>query len=523
MKAFWIIIAAILISSCAGMQNQADQAAAEADTGVEAAAAEEAVQAADVNVTSAEESAGGGPTGTVGQNELLEGSGDTSVADTGAGENGSTTETLSAEPADAAPDETGGAVAGETGAAENVEEVSGEAAGTPDEIAPDEVAPDDSGVAPGDMVASGPADEMPEADQSGTLPGSGGSTEPPRLPDPLDGRQINRLIFTGIGEGLLPVHKSGSAVYLLHDIDGNGYSDVFALAVRVDHPEAAEFANINDYTRLYRGAHESMKFYLRLFYQKAGTLVPADLVSLGERLVVDSFSPQSIVEGKNSPFAVSIVFTTLQGRVREWVIFADGKPVRFSMQERTGELPRVEDIDNDGVIDVVIYEQTYEIGIGDETFMTWYRWNGTDFTKQAAINIVRNLQDFLQTAFEEIRNEDWGAFSEQALSSKMRGALPEEEYSDFSIFHRVFKLAAAEESFQNEPIQPGTAIRGTIYPEIRENPFSQRDSIGFFFPLSVRFETPAGRNHLYTTRVYMLPNPFGERQFTFAFEGDGDS
>ena len=343
---------------------------------------------------------------------------------------------------------------------------------------------------------------------------------PPPLPDPLNYSEINKLIFSQIGDGLLPVHRSGSAVYLLHDIDGNGYADVFALALRVDRREDAEFANINDYNRLHRADRKAAKFYLRLFYQRNGTLLPGDLVSLGERLVMDSFYPQAIVEGKNLPFAVSIVFTTLQGRVREWVIFSGGKPGRFSMQERAGEIPRVEDIDSDGVIDVVIYEKSYEIGIGNETYLTWYGWDGNGFSRRATVNVVRNLRGFLETAFELIGQEEWNDFSDHGFSDTMRGIAAEEEYSGFSVFKHVFTLAAVDESFKNQAIHEGEVIKRVIYLEIRENPFSQRDSIGFFFPLSVRFETNTGRNHLYTTRVYMLSNPFQEHQFSFSFEED---
>ena len=238
---------------------------------------------------------------------------------------------------------------------------------------------------------------------------------PPPLPDPLDRRQINRLVFSEIGEGLIPVHRSGTALYLLHDIDSNGYNDVFALAVRVDQPAEAEFANINDYTRLYRADRSAVGFYLCLFHQRSGTLFPADLIFLGERMVVDSFRPQAIVEGENTPFAVSVVFTTLQGRVQEWVIFSGGTPGRFSIQERSGELFRVEDIDKDGVIDVVIYEEIYEVGVGNETYLTWYEWDGREFSSRATVNVVRNLRQFLKAAFDAIRGKNWDKFSEHGL------------------------------------------------------------------------------------------------------------
>ena len=476
MKAFWAVIIPVLLIGCAGLPEADDrQPSAAAEEAPESGTAE-AQSAAAAENGAAEETPEGGPSAEVPR----------------PGEEGS----------DARP-ETPGAEIGATSVNQTAA----------DQPAADPVS---------DIIFDSSAVPMIEPEDEALTFDLSTSAEPvvlelpPPLPDPLNSRQISNFVFSQIGSNLLPVHKSGTALYLLHDIDNNGYGDIFALAVRGDEREAAEFANVHDYTRLYRAEREAARFYLRLFYQRNGTLIPADLVSLGERLVVDSFRPLAIVEGKNSPFAVSIVFTTLQGRVREWVIFAGDKPSRFSMQERTGEIPRIEDIDADGVIDVVIYEETFEIGIGNETYLTWFGWNGSEFSKRATVNVVRNLREFLNTAFEAIRDGDWSAFSRHALSSSVRETIPTAELAGFDIFHRVFALAAAEESFRNQPVNPGEEIRKTVYPEIRENPFSQRDSLGFFFPLTIRFETTSGRNHLYTTRVYMYPNPFGGSQFTFS-------
>ncbi|MBN1685012.1 MAG: hypothetical protein JW852_00075 [Spirochaetales bacterium] len=515
MKIFCFTLAVFLLVSCAGIQDAVDETAPAAEAPAVELEAEAAPGDRDVEQGNAAGEAQV-PPGTEGGGAAPE-------------------EVAAAEGAPAGDGLAGSAVADRPTSAQ-VDSVTADRApdSAADEKPPADTATDDTAAAAAAIAVEGPAVEDPAVNEPAAAAAAAEVAEaataeaavvtetlrepPPPLPDPLNGRQIDRLVFSEIGEGLLPVHRSGSAVYLLHDIDGNGYSDVFALAVRVDRREAAEFTNINDYTRLYRAERDPAKFYLRLFYQRNGTLVPADLVSLGERMVVDSFYPQAIVEGKNIPFAVSIVFTTEQGRVREWVIFTGGKPGRFSIQERTGELPRVEDIDNDGVIDVVIYEEIYEIGIGNETYMTWYSWDGADFARRKAVNIVRNLREFLKAVFDTICERDWYTFSDRGLSMEMRARAPDVDYSDFDVFHHVFTLATVEESFKNQAITEEQTIKRAVYPEITENPFSQRDGAGFFFPLSVRFETSSGRNHLYTVRVYMLPNPFGERQFAFAIE-----
>ena len=336
---------------------------------------------------------------------------------------------------------------------------------------------------------------------------------PPPPPQPLDGGRINALIHEKLGEKLTPVTRSGSAMYLLHDLDGNGYNDVFALAVRASDIETVDYDVVHDFTRLYSKSSEVFHFYLRLFYQKKGTLVPAELVSLGKRFVLDSFLPQAIVKDATDPFAASVVFTTPQGRVREWVIFSSSDPVRFTMHERSGELPQIEDINSDGTIDIVMYEEGFEAGIGNETYLTWYRWDGVNFSRHLTVNVVRNLRSFLRESFSLVDRGDWTGFSKYCLSPEMRKKT--DSIEGFGVFERVFRPAPADDSYKNEPIIEDDTVRKAVYPEIRENPLHQRDESGFFFPLTIRFETVGGRTHLYTARIYMQINPFSEPQFTF--------
>jgi hypothetical protein len=343
----------------------------------------------------------------------------------------------------------------------------------------------------------------------------------PVPPDPLSGRAIDALIKEKLAAGLLPVRRNGSAYRLLHDLDGNGYNDAFVLAVKTESREEADFEKVHDFSRLYHKDREELEFFIQLFYQRKGTLVSGELVSLGKRLVLDSFHPQTIVSGHNSPFAAAAVFTTPQGRVREWIIFDNGKTASFTMLEKSGVLPQIEDIDLDGILDVVMHEQMYDAAIGNETYLTWYRWNGSAYIRHKTVNVVRNLRMFLQDSFALVRDEDWPGFSRYALSKSVRNQIDHDDgKGDFHIFKRIFTPAPSTESLRNEVINPDDDFRNAVYPDIHENPFSERDSLGFFFPLTVRFETGNGRKHLYNARVYMLSNPFAMSQFSFGVSPD---
>ena len=132
------------------------------------------------------------------------------------------------------------------------------------------------------------------------------------------------------------------------------------------------------FSRLFEAGTE-VEMALAVFLQRGGTLVLHTQVPLGRKTVFDSLRIQPIVVGRSVPFAVSAGFQTGTGSVREWVIFTGNGISRFSLDERLNSQPRIEDLDGDGVIDVVVRDQGYEAGIGYESYLTWFRWNGVSF------------------------------------------------------------------------------------------------------------------------------------------------
>jgi hypothetical protein len=59
-------------------------------------------------------------------------------------------------------------------------------------------------------------------------------------------------------------------------------------------------------------------------------------------------------------------------------------------------------------------------------------------------------------------------------------------------------------------------LREIVFPPILENPFASPDAIGAYFVLSFRMVDSAGSSYIANTRVYLLHNPFGVRQFALA-------
>ena len=58
-------------------------------------------------------------------------------------------------------------------------------------------------------------------------------------------------------------------------------------------------------------------------------------------------------------------------------------------------------------------------------------------------------------------------------------------------------------------------VTEVLFPEILEDPFIARDAAGMYFQLTYRMVDENGLSYLPVARLYMLRNPFGERQFAF--------
>ena len=58
-------------------------------------------------------------------------------------------------------------------------------------------------------------------------------------------------------------------------------------------------------------------------------------------------------------------------------------------------------------------------------------------------------------------------------------------------------------------------IADLVLPQFQENPFSATDERGSYFLLAYRVVESSGASWVTETPVYMMRNPFAERQFFF--------
>jgi len=344
---------------------------------------------------------------------------------------------------------------------------------------------------------------------------------PEERPNPLSASQIEKQIKDFSGYGYWPVHNNNHIIFLSTDLDRNGLDDVIVLYVSADHFSEADADLLSDFSRLYDITSKPFDCYLQVFFQFEGRITPVYRIPLGKKVVFDSLKQVEIKKDSDRPFAVSASFQFLDGSERDWVIFGEGGISRFTMKESFSVKPEIRDIDGDNYIDIVIHQRSFEEGTGYETFLTWYKWDGSNFKEYKNTNIVRNLKNFLSFIRKYIQSHNWEKLLEHSLPSETLKELYSKGLEPGEICTRIFQpsTASEEERLQYSEAPPliELNVKEVLFPEILENPFVRTEKGDYLFPLSVRITAKEGI-FVYNAKIKIPMNPFVSRQYQFVVE-----
>lgn len=335
-------------------------------------------------------------------------------------------------------------------------------------------------------------------------------------PEPFTRAEIDARVLNLVYPGTRPVLKDGDILSVYSDLDGNGLSDVSVLCVEDAGADAPDFETISDDSRLFLNILEPFQCSIQFFLQKNGLLYRSAIARLGKKLVLESFQSLSLsVSGRGGPAGAAAVFKTRGGTEHELALFHNGRVVRFTMHESLSVIPVMDDIDEDGVIDVVLHHQGFEEGRGYETFLIWYRWNGRDFEEYRSTNVVRNLNSFLDTAEDLLISGQWAAFIDAVLPEDRVRNLRQEGLEEHEILTRLFSCEdVSSGDLFSPPLEAGRFLK-VVFPDFYETPFSREDANRFEIPVQVRFIDANNRSTLCSAVIYMKRNPFEGRQFGF--------
>ncbi len=366
-----------------------------------------------------------------------------------------------------------------------------------------------------ETVKSTPPVEKPEIEESPAVT----VQNEPAVYSQLTDLQIETIILETIPDSFTPVlTESGRIMIIYKDLDQNGYRDAFFLVVKSRENLNPEFSSLSDVSFLLKNEREPVDFFLSVYLQLKGGMVSMFRIPVGSSIVLSDFSAVSIDREADLPLGINISFQTVKGTDREWIIFSSyNKFSLFSMTENISAYTYSYDIDNDGILDIVDWEDGLEEGTGYETYLTWYRWNGREYREYLSTNIVRNLNGFLEQARLYLSFDQLKQFFKYSLSSDDYTEFIESGANYAEWLNRVFRPVPGSGSDQNEFLNCGK-LKSVVFPQIFENPFSPGNTSPHICNINVRFECDDGYTFIRTARIQMNSNPFHKPQFSFYLE-----
>ncbi|MDR1179814.1 MAG: hypothetical protein LBK44_04855 [Spirochaetales bacterium] len=325
-----------------------------------------------------------------------------------------------------------------------------------------------------------------------------------------------------------PVMRDGGPLVILRGQDGK--TDAAAmLAVETQDINETSFGYVSDFNRLFDVSAKELPFSVELFtFEEDGGLISKS-ISLGSHRVCGSFSRLPFDESPAFPFGISAIFPDTEGKRNVWILFPGGaepgekspKHSLFSFYEQANVRAYIHDIDENGVFDLLLFEDIIEESSGYETYITWYKWDGKSFNKYRSTNILRKLRAFFDSSRQMLLARSWRRFFTYALLPEDSGKLLPENPTH--AFQRIFLLqesAAFEQEaqslyeslFSREISQ--AAITDIVFPNIMENPFPLNPDGTESFRFTIRI-TANEENYFFSARLAMNRNPFSGRMFHF--------
>ena len=303
---------------------------------------------------------------------------------------------------------------------------------------------------------------------------------------PLTRKQIETSIEASVRSGFQPVLKDGRMYGAVYDLYGNGLQDYFILFAEAGEL-GTDFASLSDISRIYNPDVVPLTFYIQGFLQERSRMVPGKRVDLGKRVVAGELTFLPLSKYGRLPFALIIDFINAEKVEQEWIIYGSREITRFTIDETPSVETIIRDLDDDGLIDIILRENVLEEGVGSETFLTWYRWDGKGMAEYRTTNIVHNIQEFIETCSSTMVNREWNIFLQHALPWDTLRTLEAGGLNQSVILDRIFTPAPGEYRTA-PPVSALDSIYYAVFPQITENPFIPVGGL-FEFPLTVMRKT----------------------------------
>ncbi|MCL2295387.1 MAG: hypothetical protein FWC36_11095 [Spirochaetes bacterium] len=336
----------------------------------------------------------------------------------------------------------------------------------------------------------------------------------------------------------LPVIDNRRPVFVARDINNNGHTEFFALfaeSILENETSGILRSVVSDLRNIYRSDIYQRQFILAVFrYHETNNekkFIHEQNIILEGTGAFSSLKELKI-DRNNKIYGISATFVTSAGTHEDIVIKGRQAYSITSIRNTLSDSTRKEDINNTGVIDLLRHNKVFVDGLGVETFITWYIFDGERFRSVKTVNTVKDLRVFLRESQMHLEARRTDRFIRRAVAPPVLEKLNAARIGQERIMQRIFYPVKWEYSFLidiNRMLAAGNEI-SFIFPEIYESPF-RRDRDGLYsFTTYVRVLLRNGgvaissenmdtdiiiNEEIYLVRIYMAENPFEDNRFFF--------
>ncbi len=378
-------------------------------------------------------------------------------------------------------------------------------------------APGTSGISPEGLPEKG----VSEDGNSYTVTASGaGECSPREIEKLYHSAAANRI--TKEGRIYLPVSEGNKLTFISGDFTGDGCPEFYVLYSEGSSGDDVLKLNITDLKNIYQEDVGLRQYLLAAYIFSDNAFVYKGYVNIESRGAF-SYLEKKEINRNTKTYALSAGFLTSEGSSEDLVIFSrDGKYSTITIRNTLSDSMRKEDIDNDGILDLLRYEQIFVDGSGAETFITWFKFNGKEYLPVKTVNTVKDLRGFLEKTELLLEGKELEKFIEDSISPPVLRKIRSAGISSSGILRRVF-IPARRDTGSFADI--GTLLSSEAgidftFPVILENPFRmERDNL-YSFTTYVRAslkgaEDTEENEAIYLVRIYMAANPFAARKYFY--------
>lgn len=338
---------------------------------------------------------------------------------------------------------------------------------------------------------------------------------------PVSREKALALIKNYNRENFLLIYREGKPMVFFQDLKADGYPDYFCFFIETKDSAFANMELLSSIGRIYKKEVESFSITAACFPQTEGELEEPRFFPLGEWLSIRKIDTFALKGETSGPLGIEILFLAIDGGEKVYLFFDES----YNMESLFfHDYPRLiflhQDLEDNGITDIIVSSQSFEEGTGYETFLTWYKWNGKKYAEYKTANIVRNLNNFLSTSAKILCDGRWDTFLLNIFPTQKNPSRVKEE----SLFKQAFKpfsmIRYPEKKGPEMPFSFSNPPKEVFFPTFLESPFNLHNGLPSNVPIITRFVTSEMDEYIYTVTIMLNKNPFDVRQFSFVMPLD---